>query len=125
MSTHKIVIGQPVDQVKVQLARELRQQMTKVEKILWQQLRANRLEGFHFRRQQIIDGFVVDFYCHAAGLVVEVDGGVHQRQIEYDTERDRVLSARGLRILRISNREVLEELSGVLSRIAALCRSQT
>ena len=76
-----------------------------------------------FIRQQIIDGFIVDFCCHAAGLVVEIDGDIHQQQVEYDKERDRILAARGLRVLRIPNREVLENLPDVLNRIAAACRS--
>lgn len=125
MPVRNVVIGQKVDPAKVRRAKELRRQMTEEEKILWQHLRANRLEGFHFRRQQIIDGFIVDFYCHAAGLVVEVDGEVHQRQVEYDAERDQRLAARGLRILRIRNQEVREALPGVLSRIAAVCRGDT
>ncbi|MFP4120840.1 MAG: endonuclease domain-containing protein [Coleofasciculus sp.] len=101
MSTHNIVIGQKVTSAKVRRAKELRRQMTPEEKILWQHLRANRLNGFHCRRQQIIDGFIADFYCHAARLVIEVDGKIHQHQAEYDAERDRVLSARGLQLLRI------------------------
>jgi len=76
-----------------------------------------------FIRQQIIDGFMVDFCCHAAGLVVEIDGDIHQQQVEYDKERDRILAARGLRVLRIPNREVLENLPDVLNRIATACRS--
>lgn len=104
----------------MQRAKELRTQMTQEEKILWQHLRANRLNGLHFRRQQIIDGFIVDFYCHATGLVVEVDGEIHQQQAEYDAERDQVLSARGLRLLRIKNQEVRQELDRVLVRI---CRA--
>jgi very-short-patch-repair endonuclease len=55
------VIGQKVDSALRQRAKELRREMTAEEKILWQHLRANRLHGFHFRRQQIIDGFIVDF----------------------------------------------------------------
>jgi very-short-patch-repair endonuclease len=51
--------------------------------------------GVQFRRQQVIDGFIVDFYCHAARLVVELDGTVHERRIEYDVERDQTLAARG------------------------------
>ena len=125
MPVRNIVIGQNVDRAKVQRAKELRRQMTGEERILWQQLRTNRLEGFHFRRQQVIDGFIVDFYCHAAGLVVEVDGGVHEGQAEYDEERDRLLSARGLRVLRVENREVRENLPDVLARIVAACREGT
>jgi very-short-patch-repair endonuclease len=125
MSARYLVIGQKVNQAKVKRAKELRRQMTEEERILWQHLRANRLHGFHFRRQQVIDGFIVDFYCHAAGLVVEVDGEIHQQQAEYDADRDQILSARGLRILRIRATEVLEDLANVLSRIAAACHDTT
>lgn len=121
-SSRNIVIGQKVDPVKAQRARELRQKMTPAEKILWRALRANRLDGFHFRRQQVIDGFIVDFYCHASRLVVEIDGDVHARQLDYDAERDRVLLGRELRIMRIPNDEVMHNLSTVLDRIAAACR---
>ncbi len=123
MPARNIVIGQKVKAEKVALAKELRRKMTPAERILWQHLRRNQLEGFHFRRQQVIDGFIVDFYCHAAGLVVEIDGDIHQKQAEYDKERDRILAARGLRILRIPNREVFENLPDVLNRIAEACRS--
>ena len=119
MRARYIVKGQRVADVKVQRSRELRRQMTPEEQILWQHLRARHLCGLHFRRQQIIDGFIVDFYCHTAGLVVEVDGALHGQHPEYDTERDRILTARGLRILRISNENVRQSLDQVLSRIAA------
>ncbi len=122
MPVRNIVIGQKMDSDLLRRAKELRRRMTKEESILWQRLRANRLEGFHFRRQQVIDGFIVDFYCHAAALVVEVDGEIHRRQTEYDAERDRHLSARGLRVLRITNQEVRRDLPGVLARIGAACR---
>jgi very-short-patch-repair endonuclease len=122
---HNIVIGQKVTSVKVQRAKELRSQMTQEEKILWQHLRANKLNGLHFRRQQIIDGFIADFYCHAAKLVIEVDGEIHQQQADYDAERDQVLSARRLRLLRIKNEEVKQNLDRVLARIAKACSEET
>ncbi|MDY7041421.1 MAG: DUF559 domain-containing protein [Chloroflexota bacterium] len=125
MPARHIVIGQKVDRAKVQRAKELRRRMTEEERILWQHLRANRLHGFHFRRQQIIDGFIVDFYCHAAGLVVEVDGEIHQQQTEYDAERDQILSARGLRILRVTNEDIRCGLPDVLACIANACREAT
>ena len=118
-SKRNIVIGQRVTPEKVNLSRSLRTQMTAEEKRLWQRLRANRLDGFHFRRQQIIDGFIVDFYCHKAGLVIEVDGEVHKDQIAYDAQRDGILKARGLQILRIPNAEVRNNLDGVLESIRA------
>jgi len=73
--------------------------MTPAEKILWQELRGNKL-GVHFRRQQVIAGFIVEFYCHNAGLVVEVDGDIHDLQQEEDARRERVLSEVGLRVVR-------------------------
>ncbi|MBW4610074.1 MAG: endonuclease domain-containing protein [Hassallia sp. WJT32-NPBG1] len=123
--TRNIVIGQDISSVKQQLAKEFRRQMTPEEKILWQHLRANRLNNLHFRRQQIIDGFLADFYCHAAALVIEVDGKIHEQQVEYDAERDKVLSARGLRLLRIKNEEVRQELDNVLMRIVQACSQQS
>jgi very-short-patch-repair endonuclease len=62
-----------------------------------QELRANKL-GVHFRRQQVIEGFIVDFYCHKAALVIEVDGDIHDLQQEEDASREKVLSEMGLRI---------------------------
>ncbi len=125
MPTQAIVIGQKVDTSKIQRAKELRREMTPAESLVWQRVRANRLNGFHFRRQQVIDGFIVDFYCHAAGLVVELDGGIHDRQADYDAQRDRVLAARGLRVLRFENRDCVENLEDVLERILAACQART
>lgn len=117
-----IVIGQRVDREKIQRAKELRRAMTAEEKILWQHLRKNQLQGLHFRRQQVIDGFITDFYCHAAGLVVELDSPAHQAQKEYDSGRDRALALRKLRTLRIKNGEIKEDLENVLARILDACR---
>jgi very-short-patch-repair endonuclease len=95
--------------------------MTPSERTLWAALRARGLDGLHFRRQQIIDGFIADFYCSAAGLVLEVDGPVHAAQAFQDAERDRILMARGLRVLRVSNNDVLHHLPATLRRISAAC----
>ncbi|WP_242051252.1 endonuclease domain-containing protein [Nostoc spongiaeforme] len=109
----------------MQRAKELRHQMTPAEKILWEHLRGNRLHGLHFRRQQILDGFIADFYCHAARLVIEVDGKIHEKQAEYDAERDKVLLARGLLLLRIKNEEVQKEIDRVLMLIYQVCCEET
>ncbi len=98
--------------------------MTREERILWKALRTNRLGGLHFRRQQVIDGFIVDFYCHAAALVVEVYGPVHVEQAGYDSERDQILSARGLHVLRVTDQAVQQDLPSVLSSIAALAATR-
>ncbi len=100
----------------------MRQVPTPEERLLWQQLRRNALDRLHFRRQQIIDGFIADFYCHAAGLVIEIDGPVHNDRQSYDEERDAVLKSRGLRVLRFSNREIRTDLRSVLTRILEVTR---
>ena len=126
MPIRNIVIGQKVAQAKLEAAaKELRRRMTEEERILWQALRTNRLHRRHFRRQQVIDDFIADFYCHAAGLVVEVDGPVHERQADYDVERDQVLSGRGLRIMRVTNEEIRRDLAAVLARIEEQAMGRT
>ena len=76
--SRKIVRGQNVQPEKLSLAKQLRHKMTPAERALWMALRRNGLDGFHFRRQQVIDGFIVDFYCDAAKLAIELDGTVHE-----------------------------------------------
>lgn len=121
MPVKNIIPGQKVACEKLQRARELRREKTPAETILWQELRRNKL-GVHFRRQQVIAGFIVDFYCHKAGLVIELNGGVHQRdeQKENDAKRDKALDKMGLRIVRFKNDEVVMDLSVVLGRIQEL-----
>jgi very-short-patch-repair endonuclease len=116
MPIKNIVQGQRVTKEKLERAKELRREMTPAEKVLWQELRANKL-GVHFRRQQIIAGFIVDFYCHKAALVIEVDGDIHDLQQEEDARREKVLSEMGLRIVRFRNDEVLQSLSGMVRKI--------
>ena len=122
MPARNIVVGQRVQREKLERAKELRKRMTPAESVLWKCLRGDRLAGIHFRRQQVIHGFIVDFYCHAAGLVIELDGGIHESLKASDSERDTVLESLGLRIGRFENREVEADLAGVLERIAALCK---
>src|SRR5579859_6507337 len=114
------IVRAPHSPEKQTLARQMRQEMTRAEKLLWQKLRRNRLAGLHFRRQQVIDGFIADFYCHAATLVVEVDGEIHERQVDYDDARDRVIAARGLMVLRFTNDRISQDLSSVAAEIRAL-----
>jgi very-short-patch-repair endonuclease len=116
MPVKNIIPGQIVTKEKLQRAKELRRDMTPAEKILWQELRANKL-GVHFRRQQVIAGFIVDFYCHKAALVIEVDGDIHDLQQEEDARRENVLSEMGLRIVRFGNEEVMRDLSAVVGKI--------
>ncbi len=121
MPVKNIIPGQRVTREKLVRARELRREMTPAEKILWQELRGNKL-GVHFRRQQIVAGFIVDFYCHAASLVIELDGSVHEEKErkENDIKREKALDEMGLRIVRFRNEEVLKRLTQVLSKIREL-----
>ena len=114
---------QHVTQFKISQARTLRQSMTATEKILWKQLRGQALYGIKFRRQQIIEGFIVDFFCPEHKLVIEVDGAVHDthQQREKDSHRRKVFEARGLSEIRFSNQEVTTHLNEVLQKIAQLC----
>jgi very-short-patch-repair endonuclease len=102
-------------------AKALRHDMTDAERIVWYGLRAHRLRGAGVRRQAPIGPYVVDFVCQAAKLIVEVDGGQHfeANQIARDERRHAYLAARGYRVLRFSNLDVMKNKSGVLETIAA------
>jgi len=93
--------------------------MTDAEKTLWFQLRKKQLKGYLFYRQKIIGKYIVDFYCPKADLVIELDGGQHYSEIgkTKDRMRDDILTGMGIKVLRISDREVFENIGGVMERI--------
>jgi very-short-patch-repair endonuclease len=122
MSVKNIVRGQRVSARQLENAKELRRELTPAEKFLWKHLKANRLNGLHFRRQQIVHGYFADFYCHQHELIVEVDGGIHDHQQEYDADREEYLMNLGLRIIRFSNDEITKNLNGVLQNIVQECQ---
>jgi very-short-patch-repair endonuclease len=124
MRERGLVTG-PHSAAKRQAAQQMRRSMTPAESRLWLRLKSNRLAGLHFRRQQVLGGFIVDFYCHPARLVVEVDGEVHAGQEPYDAERDQLLQQWGLRVLRFSNERVLGDISGVVNEIVAAAEGPT
>ncbi len=95
----------------------LRHNSTEAEARLWQALRRKQIGGFRFRRQHPIERFVVDFYCPACKLIVEVDGAVHLAQAEADAARTECLESLGYRVLRFSNEAVLGRLDEVLAEI--------
>ncbi|MBK6463380.1 MAG: DUF559 domain-containing protein [Myxococcales bacterium] len=101
----------------LRLARDLRERQTPAEDFLWQCLRDRQLNGAKFRRQHNIGRFIVDFYCHEARLVIELDGSVHEGREEQDGARQRWLEAAGLRVLRFSNDRVDLDLLEVLWEI--------
>lgn len=100
-----------------QRVRPFKAQMTPAEQALWNALRVNRLRGFQFRRQQMIGGYVADFYCYPARLAIELEGSPFAKGPEQDEERERLISTIGLRVMRLTNDEILNDLSGVLRRV--------
>jgi very-short-patch-repair endonuclease len=124
MPVKNIVRGQKVSFEMYERAKKLRREMTPAEKIIWKELRANKLQGLHFRRQQIIHGYFPDFYCHQHELIVELDGGIHEFQKEYDAERGAYLIALGFRIIHFKNDEVFKDLQNVLVKIVRECKER-
>jgi very-short-patch-repair endonuclease len=96
------------------VAKRLRRDMTDAERVLWRELRAHRFEGFKFKRQEPLGPYVVDFICHAARLVVEIDGGQHADQGAADLERTHWLESQGFRVLRFWNNDVFANIEGVM-----------
>jgi very-short-patch-repair endonuclease len=98
-------------------SRALRQSGNTPEVVLWRHLRAHRLRGLAFKRQQPIGKYFVDFVCYGRHLVVEVDGAGHDARFEYDTRRDAFLARRGFKVLRVAAADVINHLESVLIRI--------
>ncbi len=108
-------------------ARALRRNSTDAERILWSELRAGRLNCVVFRRQVPIENYIADFICHAAKLVIELDGGQHfsDASERADARRSAVIEAKGFKVLRFSNLDVMTNRSGVLETIATTVAERT
>jgi very-short-patch-repair endonuclease len=98
-------------------ARNLRKTQTDAERLLWQHLRNRQLCSQKFRRQFPIDSFIADFVCLEVKLIVELDGGQHAEQVEYDQYRTEQLQKRGFTVLRFWNNDVLQNTMGILEAI--------
>lgn len=96
--------------------------MTDAERLLWSRLRRKQLNNFQFYRQRIMGDYIVDFYCPRSKLIIEVDGGQHYQDEgdRRDKVRDDYMKNLGMRILRVSDREVLQNLNGVVERICEI-----
>ena len=106
-------------------ARELREQATKAEQMLWKYLRGRRLNGYKFRRQVVIEPYIVDFVCLKSKLIVEADGGQHSEQQEYDALRTKRLEGMGYRVLRFWNNDILRQHENVLEYILSVLTNKT
>jgi very-short-patch-repair endonuclease len=109
------------------LAEAWRKSPTRAERLLWRAIKNKQLAGYAFRRQQVIAGFIVDFYCARARLVVEVDGPCHQApaQRRRDQWRTGPLELAGVRVLRIENEAIYKDLGLVLRTIAEACGGES
>ncbi|RZG74793.1 endonuclease domain-containing protein [Acinetobacter sp. WCHAc060025] len=101
----------------------MRQTATDAENLMWQLLRNKRFMNLKFRRQHVIAPYIVDFFCHEIGLVIELDGSQHGTDdaIEYDAERTQFLEALGLKVVRYWNHEVLGRTDVVLEDLWSVC----
>ena len=121
MLSHKQyrALTQATPQAKAR-AKELRNELTPPEAMLWSVLKNNQLNGIAYRTQHAIGAYITDFYCHRARLVIEIDGSSHRGdQILHDRDRDEWMRERGIEIMRIQAHEVLDNLSGVYATIGA------
>lgn len=104
-------------EIKKTFARRLRKEQTKAEKIVWELLRNRKFKKYKFRRQHVIEGFVLDFYSHELRLGIEVDGGIHLRRKDYDQLRQEVIESKGIYIIRITNKEIKQNKRSILKKL--------
>ncbi|MBG0770559.1 MAG: endonuclease domain-containing protein [Anaerolineaceae bacterium] len=101
----------------IEAAREMRRYPTEAEALLWEALRKKQLDDFKFRRQHIIQTFIVDFYCPKKKMIIEIDGDIHITQAKYDAFREDALTQMGYTVIRFTNEQVMEQTSSVLGEI--------
>jgi very-short-patch-repair endonuclease len=111
----------PVSETTIGRAKRMRREPTYPEHRLWQRLRGGQVAGLHFHRQHPLGPCMLDFYCAAARLVIEVDGVSHDERAAYDEQRTQFLVSNGLRVIRFSDDDVLRRLEEVLHIIACEC----
>lgn len=109
------------DPILLQHARENRHNATLSEAMVWRALRNRRLCELKFRRQYIIDPYIVDFYCVEHKLVIEIDGSAHDGQEQYDFKRQNYLELQGHNVIRFPAERVASDLSTILKEIASAC----
>ena len=108
--------------------RELRKRQTKAEEIFWSRVRNKQFQGLKFYRQHPLffdllgkeTFYIADFYCHTKHLIVELDGSIHNKQKEEDKLRDKVVEYLGIKVVRITNKKVLENIDEVMKRISVI-----
>ncbi len=113
----------PSVEVSRSRAHELRSNMTDAERRLWTALRRKQIAGHRFRRQMPLGPYIVDFFCPALRLIIEVDGG-QRTDSPVDEQRDLWMESQGFQVVRFWNNDVLQNLEGVIARLAAICQER-
>jgi very-short-patch-repair endonuclease len=101
----------------IELARQMRCNLTPSEKIMWQHLRNKKLDGNRFRSQHPIHRYILDFYCPCKSLAIEIDGDIHKSRKDYDEYRDEYLRSIEIQTLRFKNSEISQNILKVISKI--------
>jgi len=109
---HRKII--PYNAKLIPLAKKLRQSCTTSEKLLWNHLKGNQMNGYDFHRQKVIDNYIVDFFCPDLMLVIEVDGISHENKYDSDIKREKKLKSFGINILRFNDIEIKKDINQVL-----------
>ena len=104
-------------------ARALRSQTTDAEQKLWYRLRRKQINGWQFYRQKPIGPYIVDFYCAAANLVVEIDGKIHFYHKQHDAARSEVIKSLGVSVVRFRNEEIENDMASVLETLKRMLKS--
>lgn len=102
---------------KRDFARQLRQEQTSAEEKIWQILRDRQFMGLKFRRQHVIEGFVVDFYCPEHKLAIELDGGIHNKRKDYDQLRQQEIESKFNTVIRVKNKEITDDCAILVQKI--------
>ncbi len=110
-------------EIKKNFARTLRKEQTVFENKAWLLLRGRKMQGFKFRRQHVIEGFIVDFYCHEFRLAIEIDGSIHEKRKEYDELRQIVLESKSIKVLRFKNEQLHRDPLILQKQIAKIIKS--
>ncbi|MFH1822822.1 MAG: endonuclease domain-containing protein [Patescibacteria group bacterium] len=104
---------------KIQLAKEFRKNSTNSEKLMWNEIRNRQFMNLKFRRQHLIDGYIVDLYCHELKLAIEVDGGIHNsiNLIEEDIERQKIIEKNNIKFFRVKSEDIEFNIKEVIKRL--------
>jgi very-short-patch-repair endonuclease len=105
-------------QIKKTFARNLRHESTTEEKKVWNVLRNKKFHNYKFRRQHVIEGFVVDFYCEKLLLAIELDGKIYERQKDYDELRQQLIEEKGIKFIRVTNEEIKKDITILFNKIS-------